>query len=292
MKKALLFSAVACLVIGQDAHADRRGPAGRKAVAKPAAVKPAAAKPAVAPAAKPAAVKPAGSATKMPSNGASKFKSDEERFAYAMGFQIGSQTRSFIADGMPFDIEMFITSLRETMADKSKMTMQEVGMTMQDMRTTMMAMKKKKDGKYLADFKAMKGVKSTASGLLYRVIRPGTGKKPSATDTVKVHYSGTLTSGREFDSSYKRKAPAIFPVGGVIPGWTEALKLMKTGAKWEVVLIPELAYGPRGKGRDIPPMSILKFEVELLSIEAPAPKPVLPPNAGSATKPGPGSAKK
>jgi FKBP-type peptidyl-prolyl cis-trans isomerase FklB len=107
------------------------------------------------------------------------------------------------------------------------------------------------------------------SGLQYKVVKMGSGPKPKATDTVKTHYKGTLISGTEFDSSYKRGEPAVFPVNQVIPGWTEALQLMPVGSKWELYVPAKLAYGERGAGQEIGPNSTLIFEVELLGIEAP-----------------------
>jgi FKBP-type peptidyl-prolyl cis-trans isomerase FklB len=119
---------------------------------------------------------------------------------------------------------------------------------------------------YLAENARREGVKTTASGLQYKVNAPGTGRTPTVNDTVTVHYRGTLVDGTEFDSSYKRGEPATFPVGGVIAGWTEALQLMKEGAKYQLVIPPALAYGDRG------PLAgqVLVFDVELLSVSAAA----------------------
>ncbi len=111
------------------------------------------------------------------------------------------------------------------------------------------------------------GVKTTASGLQYKVIKSGTGKSPKATDTVKVHYHGTLIDGTVFDSSVERGEPVSFPVNGVIPGWTEALQLMKEGDKWQLFIPSKLAYGERGAGAKIGPNATLIFEVELLAVE-------------------------
>jgi FKBP-type peptidyl-prolyl cis-trans isomerase len=109
-------------------------------------------------------------------------------------------------------------------------------------------------------------VVTTASGLQYEVLVNGTGKSPTATDKVTVNYVGTLADGTEFDSSYKRGQPAVFPVNRVIPGWTEALQLMKEGDKWRLTIPPQLAYGERGAGKLIPPNSTLVFEVELIKV--------------------------
>jgi FKBP-type peptidyl-prolyl cis-trans isomerase FklB len=117
---------------------------------------------------------------------------------------------------------------------------------------------------YLADNAKRDGVKTTASGLQYKVNAPGAGRAPTANDTVTVHYRGTLVDGTEFDSSYKRGEPATFPLAGVIPGWTEALQLMKEGAKYQLVIPPALAYGDRG------PLAgqVLIFDVELLGVSS------------------------
>ena len=119
---------------------------------------------------------------------------------------------------------------------------------------------------FLANNKAKTGVNVTPSGLQYEVITLGTGPKPTAESTVKVHYVGTLVDGTEFDSSIKRGTPAEFPVSGVIPGWTEALQLMPVGSKFKVVLPENIAYGAAGAGEMIKPFSALVFEVELLEI--------------------------
>ena len=119
---------------------------------------------------------------------------------------------------------------------------------------------------FLAENAKKEGVKTIPSGLQYRVLKEGTGKKPSKTDNVVVHYKGTLIDGREFDSSYKRGQPAEFPVGGVIKGWTEALQLMPEGSKWMLYIPWNLAYGAEGRGGLIGPHETLVFEVELLSI--------------------------
>lgn len=121
--------------------------------------------------------------------------------------------------------------------------------------------------KYLEENAKKAGVQTTASGLQYRVINEGYGTKPKATETVMVHYRGTLIDGTEFDSSYKRGEPISFPLNRVIAGWTEGLQLMKTGAKYEFTIPYNLAYGERGAGNVIPPYATLIFEVELLGIQ-------------------------
>jgi FKBP-type peptidyl-prolyl cis-trans isomerase FkpA len=112
-----------------------------------------------------------------------------------------------------------------------------------------------------------KGAVKTASGMVYRSIKNGRGKSPSASSTVEVNYRGTLTNGKEFDSSYKRNQSIKFPLSGVIPCWTEGVQMMKVGGKARLVCPPELAYGSRGAGQDVPPNATLIFEVELLDIK-------------------------
>ena len=123
-----------------------------------------------------------------------------------------------------------------------------------------------KGEKFLEENGKKEGIVTTASGLQYQVITEGTGKSPKKTDTVLVHYAGTLLSGTEFDSSYKRKEPIEFPLNGVIAGWTEGVQLMKEGAKFRFFIPSKLAYGPRGAGRDIGPNEALIFDVELLEV--------------------------
>lgn len=120
---------------------------------------------------------------------------------------------------------------------------------------------------FLAANKTKEGVVTLASGLQYKILKAGTGPKPTATDSVVCNYRGTLIDGTEFDSSYKSGQSATFPVNGVIKGWTEALQLMPVGSKWQLFVPPALAYGARGAGSDIGPDSTLIFEVELLSIQ-------------------------
>ena len=121
---------------------------------------------------------------------------------------------------------------------------------------------------FLKENSTKEGVKTTASGLQYKVLKEGTGKSPQAADTVEVHYQGTLLDGTEFDSSIKRGQPAEFPLNRVIPGWTEGVQLMKEGAKYQFTIPSKLAYGERGTpGGPIPPNATLIFEVELISIK-------------------------
>lgn len=120
---------------------------------------------------------------------------------------------------------------------------------------------------FLKENAKKEGVKTTASGLQYQVLKEGDGKAPKATDVVKVHYKGTLLDGKEFDSSYKGGQPIEFPLNRVIPGWTEGVQLMKEGAKYKFFIPAKLAYGERGAGGVIPPNATLIFEVELLEVK-------------------------
>ena len=119
---------------------------------------------------------------------------------------------------------------------------------------------------FLKENAKKEGVKTTASGLQYKVLKEGEGKSPKATDEVVVHYKGTFIDGKEFDSSYKRNQPAEFPLNGVIAGWTEGVQLMKEGAKYQFVIPFKLAYGERGRP-SIPPNSTLLFDIELIKVK-------------------------
>ncbi|NDD38807.1 MAG: FKBP-type peptidyl-prolyl cis-trans isomerase, partial [Verrucomicrobia bacterium] len=184
-------------------------------------------------------------------------KDDKDKVSYSIGLNIG---KSMKQEGLEINPDALAAAMKDVFAGtKPQLTDEEVQAVMQDFQKKMMAKqmaareeglsKNKAEGeKFLADNKKKDGVKTTASGLQYKVIKDGTGKTPKATDTVKTHYRGTLINGTEFDSSYKRGEPAEFPVGGVIKGWTEALQLMKEGAKWQLFIPSELAYGERGAG--------------------------------------------
>jgi FKBP-type peptidyl-prolyl cis-trans isomerase FklB len=158
------------------------------------------------------------------------------------------------------------------------MTEQEVNETMMNFQKDMMAKqqarmkelgeKNKKEGEaFLAENKKKEGVITLPSGLQYKVMKEGDGKTPIVNDVVTVHYRGTLIDGKEFDSSYTRGQPASFPVKGVIPGFSEALQLMKTGSKWQLFIPSNLAYGERGAGDEIGPNAALIFDIELISIK-------------------------
>ena len=203
-------------------------------------------------------------------------KGEKEKLSYSIGMNLGGNLKR---ESVEVDQELLVKGFKDSYeGGKTILSEDEARKTLADYQKKLMAkkaemMKKlgeknKADGeKFLAENAKKAGVKSLPSGLQYKEITPGKGKSPKATDTVTVHYKGTLIDGTVFDSSYKRGEPATFPVSGVIPGWTEALQLMKTGAKWQLFIPPNLAYGERGAGRDIGPNATLIFEVELISIK-------------------------
>jgi FKBP-type peptidyl-prolyl cis-trans isomerase FklB len=195
-----------------------------------------------------------------------------------IGYDIGSNMKK---QGIDVDSKVLSRGIIDALSGaKSLLTDQEVQeftaelraeiMAKQQARNKALAEKNKKEGEeFLAANAKKEGVKTTASGLQYKVITEGKGRQPKATDTVEVHYRGTLLNGTEFDSSYKRNQPATFVLGQVIPGWIEGLQMMKEGSKWQLFIPANLAYGERGMGGAIEPNSTLIFEVELLSIKEP-----------------------
>ncbi len=225
-----------------------------------------------APSAKPQSTPADKSATTAASPKAdSPLKTQKDKLSYAIGMQVGG---TISRQGIEVDPNVLLQGLKDAMAGKPIMTDDDVRATMMQLQADMQAKQKqageanKKEGEaFLAANKGKEGVITLPSGLQYKVLKEGTGPKPTATDTVVCNYRGTLINGKEFDSSYKRGEPAKFPVSGVIKGWTEALQLMPVGSKWQLFVPAELAYGERGAGADITPNSTLIFEVELLSIE-------------------------
>jgi len=203
-------------------------------------------------------------------------KTDKDKISYSIGFGMGSNLKN---QGVDVDADKLSKGIKDGLSGaKPAMSQADMDKTMTDLRTKMMAeqqekmkslgAKNKADGEaFLAKNKTATGVKTLPSGLQYQVIKAGTGKMPKATDKVSVNYRGTLLDGKEFDSSYSRGTPASFPVNGVIPGWTEALQLMKEGAKWKLFIPSSLAYGEQGAGGVIGPNATLLFEVELLKVE-------------------------
>jgi FKBP-type peptidyl-prolyl cis-trans isomerase FklB len=209
--------------------------------------------------------------------GTTELKTQKDKVSYAIGMDMGNSLKR---NNVEVDPDILGQAIKAVITgEKTLLTDQEVRTTLtalqQELKGKMeekmkaQGEKNKKEGEdFLAANKKKEGVKTLPSGLQYKVITPGTGKSPKATDTVSVQYKGTLIDGTEFDSSYKRGKPATFPVSGVIKGWTEALQLMKEGAKWQLFIPSSLAYGETGTaGGPIGPNAVLVFEVELLSIE-------------------------
>ncbi len=195
-----------------------------------------------------------------------EMKTKEDSLSYAFGISIGENLKRDSIELDPLILGKALTDLKN---GKQKMTAEEANKVIQNAFQEKEMEKNKPvieaGKKFLAENAKKEGVKTTASGLQYKIIKAGKGASPKKTDKVTVHYEGTLTDGTVFDSSYKRGEPATFGVTQVIPGWTEALQMMKEGATWEIYLPQELAYGPRRAGQ-IPPYSTLIFKVELIKI--------------------------
>jgi FKBP-type peptidyl-prolyl cis-trans isomerase len=204
-----------------------------------------------------------------------KLTTEKEKVSYMVGLDLATGVGQ-IKDEI--DINIVIEAMKTQLAGgKSLMTPEESQtvrqafmqklQAQQQAKTAEMAQKNKAEGdKFLAENKAKPGVKTTASGLQYSVVKEGTGKKPTAESTVKVHYTGKLLDGTTFDSSVDRGEPAQFPLNGVIAGWTEGLQLMTVGSKYKFFIPANLAYGDRPNPGPIGPNSTLVFDVELLEI--------------------------
>lgn len=195
-----------------------------------------------------------------------------DKVSYFIGRNIGKQMSG---QGFKPEYEALKNGLQDSIEKKeSKYPEEELRAAMEKFSTAMQQMEgqraaaaAKVSEAYLIDNGKKKGVTTTASGLQYEVLTAAEGPKPAATDTVKVHYKGTLTNGEEFDSSYARNEPAEFPLNGVIPGWTEGVQLMNKGSKFKFVIPGKLAYGEQGSPPKIGPNETLVFEVELLEIK-------------------------
>jgi FKBP-type peptidyl-prolyl cis-trans isomerase FklB len=205
-------------------------------------------------------------------------KTQREKESYAMGMNLGTGLHR---QGMTLDPALLARGLKDAQSGaKTAMTEEEARAALTqlqgDVRAKLDAKAKeegatnRKEGDaFLAANKTKEGVVTLPSGLEYKILKEGTGPKPTANDTVTCNYSGKLLNGTEFDSSYKRGEPASFPLTGVIKGWTEALQLMPVGSKWQLFIPADLAYGDHPPSREIAPGSTLVFEVELLSIGEP-----------------------
>jgi FKBP-type peptidyl-prolyl cis-trans isomerase len=211
-------------------------------------------------------------------NNSSPLTTQKDKISYALGINMGVNLHRQSVDVDPAILEQglkdgmtgnkplmsedearaVLTQLQEDMRKQQAAKAQQMGAT-----------NKAEGDAFLAANKTKEGVVTLPSGLQYKILKQGTGPKPTATDTVACNYRGTLINGKEFDSSYGRGEPTTFPVNGVIKGWTEALQLMPVGSKWQLFVPSDLAYGERSAGPDIGPNSTLIFEVELVSIQPP-----------------------
>jgi FKBP-type peptidyl-prolyl cis-trans isomerase len=204
-------------------------------------------------------------------------KSETDKINYGIGVGVA---RNFQRQGLNVDLDLVIKGMRDMLSGgKLLMTEEELEKTMgafqaETQRRMQEALKtagekNKKEGEaFLAENAKKEGVIVLPSGLQYRILKASEGKKPASQDSVECHYRGTLINGTEFDNSYKRGTPLLVKVdGGVIAGWSEVLKLMPVGSKWQVFIPPQLAYGERGAGSQIGPNMTLIFEIELLGIK-------------------------
>jgi FKBP-type peptidyl-prolyl cis-trans isomerase FklB len=203
-------------------------------------------------------------------------KTEKDKLSYAMGMDLGAQLKSV---GVDLDAALFAVGLKAALAGaKTALTPEEAMAVITELQKSlatkqaaaarMAGEKNRTEGEaFLAANKAKPGVVTLPSGLQYKILTTGTGKTPTATDTVVCQYRGSLIDGKEFDSSYKRGEPAAFPVGKVIKGFSEALQLMPVGSKWQVFIPSNLGYAERGSGADIGPNATLIFELELIAIK-------------------------
>lgn len=272
MKKLTTLAALLLASATAAAHADQQQPAQQ-------------------PAQKPAtAQQPAAQSQPTQAAPGDKPQSIEDRASYIIGFNLGSNLKQ---QEIPVSGDLIIKGLRDGLGGgKGLLTDEEIQATMTEFQQSMMAKQqekmqamgaknKKEADDFLAANKGKQGVITTASGLQYQILQQGTGATPKETDKVTVHYKGTLIDGTVFDSSYDRNEPATFVVNQVIPGWVEAMQLLKVGSKAKIFVPPALAYGETGAGQEIGPNSMLIFEVELLKTE-----PGDAPAAGGEGQPG------
>lgn len=199
-----------------------------------------------------------------------------QRLSYIVGENMATQLKN---DSIELDTDALMLAVNDVLAgnesqlteEVKRSTVEEIQKLSQEQQQAANAKKSAKNSEegvaFLAENSQKDGVTTTGSGLQYKIVAKGDGDKPTAEDTVKVHYKGRLIDGTVFDSSYDRGEPATFPVGGVIAGWTEVLQLMSVGGKVEVTIPSDLAYGPSGSGQAIGPDAVLIFDVELLGIE-------------------------
>lgn len=219
------------------------------------------------------------------SSQAIELKSDEQKLSYALGLDMASSLQEF-SSKEDIDMEALLAGMKdayegkeralseeetskviEAFSQKQMKKLEELAQQQQQEMEKLGKIAKEEGAKFLAENKNKEGVKTTASGLQYKVEKEGSAEKPSADDVVTVHYTGKTLDGKVFDSSREENEPAVFPLDEVIAGWTEGLQLMGKGAKYTFYIPPELAYGEDGAGSDIPPHSTLIFDVELLDFK-------------------------
>ena len=198
------------------------------------------------------------------------------KLSYALGLGIGRQLAQMGAEDLNIDdfsqaIKDILTGKEPQVSDQEAQKLVTTFFEEQEAKQRAAAAEKYKDNKekgeaWLANKAMEEGVVALPSGLLYQVLNEGSGKKPTAADTVECHYEGRLIDGTVFDSSYKRGESATFPLNGVIAGWTEGVQLMSEGAKYRFFIPYQLAYGERGAGQAIPPFAGLVFDVELIKV--------------------------
>ena len=222
-----------------------------------------------------------------------------DKQAYGLGASIGMYMERNLAEheklGLALDKELIVKGFVESLEGKSQLPQEEIQALLmsldQQMKEKQQAQiaKQAEDAlaegqKYLDENAKREVVMTTESGIQYEIITPAEGEKPTATDTVKVHYTGTLINGEKFDSSVDRGQPAVFPLNRVIRGWTEGVQLMSVGAKYKFTIPSDLAYGPMGNPPRIPGNSVLNFEIELLEIQKPEPAPEVGEQAEAAAQ--------
>jgi len=190
---------------------------------------------------------------------------DNDKVNYSLGYDLGTDLKR---QGLELTPDVLLQGIKDAMeGNEALVKPAERRKALHQIKVQRAQRNLEQSRAYLAEIAKQEGVVTLESGLQYKVIQAGEGKQPKATDTVVVNYRGRLIDGSEFDSSYKRGKPASFPVNKVIKGWQEALQLMQEGAKWELYIPSELAYGRIGRPKAIPPNSALVFEVELISVE-------------------------
>ena len=215
-----------------------------------------------------------------------------QKASYSLGYQLGDSLKQ---EKVELDLDMLLKGISDGGKGEGIYTVEEMSKIVRQFQMEMVRLKRER---HLAEMETRSNeaqsfmdanknkpdVQSLESGLQFKVLKDGEGRSPTINDRVKAHYRGTLTDGTEFDNSYKRGEPITFSVKGVVPGWTEALQLMKEGSKWELYIPPKLGYGVRGSGKNIPPNAALIFEIELVEVipNQPAPKPTAPPEKSPA----------